>query len=432
MNTFKKITAFAMAATLLAATLSGCSNTKEVYEDATDAANEGINVTVSEAEMRDVEATVTYTGELVASRIAYVTGKASAKVERINAELGDWVDAGDRLLYLDDTDYAMQLSQAKAAYSQADAAYQSAIVARDNVTGVNKQAELQLSQAVSASEIAYNDAKLNFERQSALYEKGSVSQVAFEGAKSAYENARIAYESAKANYEINAKILADGNKKSAESAVATALAARDAASIVISQAENLMANTTVEAPISGYISAKNVVLGQFAQAGMTLFTIADTRSLEIELKVTESVVSHLEAGGKARVSVPSANSEELEGEVCLVNPVKDAASGMYIVRVSVPNPDNALKVGMFADVTLITLESEEDVLCVPTAAIVQTEEGNYVFRVTDGYAEKVWVECGASDGEYTFIEEGLDEGDVVVCDGKDYISEVNNLVNIVQ
>ncbi len=432
MNTFKKITAFAAATTLLAAALSGCSNTKEVYEDATDAANEGINVTVSKAEMRDVEATVTYTGELVASDIAYVTGKASAKVERINAELGDWVDAGDRLLYLDDTDYALQLSQAKAAYSQADAAYQSAIVARDNVTGVNKQAELQLSQAVSASEIAYNDAKLNFERQSALYEKGSVSQVAFEGAKSAYENARIAYESAKANYEINVNILADGNKKSAESAVATALAARDAASLAISQAENLMANTTVEAPISGYISTKNVVVGQFAQAGMALFTIADTRSLEIELKITESVVSHLEVGGKARVSVPSANMDELEGEVCLVNPVKDAASGMYIVRVSVPNPDNALKVGMFADVTLITLESEEDVLCVPTAAIVQTEEGNYVFRVTDGYAEKVWVECGASDGEYTFIEEGLNEGDVVVCDGKDYISEVNNLVNIVR
>ncbi len=432
MNTFKKLSAAAVVAVLAAGALAGCSNTKEVYEDATDSIDAGINVTVAEAELRDIETTVTYTGEMVAGSIAYVTGKASAKVERINADLGDWVDAGESLVYLDDTDYALQLSQARAAYNQADAAYQSAVVARDNVEGVNKQAELQLSQAVNASEIAYNDAKLNFERQSALYEKGSISLVAFEGAKSAFENARLAYESAKANYDINVNILADGNKKSAESAVATAKAARDAASLAVSQAESLMSNTTVEAPISGYISTKNVALGQFASAGMALFTIADTRSLEIELKVTESVVSHLEVGGEARVSVPSANVSELEGEICLVNPVKDAASGMYVVRVSVPNEGNALKVGMFADVTLITTESEEDALSIPTTAIVQTEEGNYVYAVTDGYAEKVWIECGASDGEYTFVVSGLEEGDTVVCDGKDYISEENSKVNIVE
>lgn len=428
MNTFKKIAAFLVALTAL----TGCANTAEVYEDATDAVDMGVNVTVDVAEKRNVESTVTYTGELVAGNIAYVTGKASAKVQKITAEPGDWVSAGESLAYLDDTDYAFQLSQAKAAYSQAEAAYQSALVARDNVAGVNSQAELQLSQAVNASNIAYNDAKLNFERQSALYEKGSVSKVSFEGAKSAYENARLAYESAKANYDINVNILAEGNRKSAESAVMTAQAARDAASLAVSQAESLMGNTTIKAPISGYVAAKNIELGQFAQAGMALFTIADTRSLEIELKVTQSVVSHIEKGSTARVDVPSAGVTGLEGEVCLVNPVKDAVSGMYTVRVSVPNKENALKAGMFADVTLVTTESEEDALSVSISAIVQTEEGSYVFVVRENRAEKVWVECAASDGEYVAVKDGITEGDVVVCDGKEYISETNNKVNIVK
>ncbi len=431
MSKFKKLSAAAVASVLAIGTLAGCSGTSEVYEDATDSVD-GVNVTVSSAEMRDVEATVTYTGELVASEVAYVTGKASAKVERITADLGDWVDAGEVLVYLDDTDYAFQLSQAKAAHSQASAAYQNALVALSNVDGVNKQAELQLTQAVNASEIAYNDAKLNFERQSALYEKGSISLVTYEGAKSAYENAKLAYESAKANYDININILADGNKKSAESAVATAKAAVEAASLSVEQAESLMANTSVSTPVSGYVSAKNVALGQFASAGMALFTIADTRSMEIEIKVTESVVSHLEVGGQARVSVPSAGENELEGEICLVNPVKDAMTGMYLVRISVPNKDNALKVGMFADVTLITSRSEENALSIPEAAIVQSEEGNYVYVVKNGFAEKVLVECGVTDGEYIIVTAGLDEGDVVVCDGKDYISEENNAVNIVE
>lgn len=427
----KKIAAIVLCMMLIIATLTGCGST-EVYEDATDATEEGVNVTVASAELRDIESSVTYTGELIASDVAYVTGKATAKVERINVDLGDWVDEGEILLYLDDTDYAFQLNQARAGYTQADAAYNSATVALGNVDGANRQAEVQLNQAVNASQIAYNDAKLNYERQTELYEKGAISLVAYESAKSAYENASLAYESAKANYDINVNILAEGNKKSAESAVATAKAARDTALLAVEQAETLIDNTVIKAPMSGYVSSKNVAIGQFAQAGMALFTISDTRSLEIELKVTESVVSNLEVGGEARITVPAAAAEELEGEICLVNPVKDAMSGMYIVRVSVPNRDNQLKVGMFADVTLITTESESDVLSIPTRAIVQTEEGNYVFVVEGNTARKVWIECGTNDGEYTMVISGLEEGEVVVCDGKDYISEENNAVNIVE
>lgn len=432
MNNMKKITALAVSATLVIAALAGCSGDVAVYEEATDATDAGINVVVAKAEIRDIESTVAYTGEMVAGEIAYVTGKASAKVESINVNLGDWVDKGDVLARLDDSDYAFQLSQAKAAYNQADAAYQNAVVARNNVDGMNKQAELQLSQAVNASQIAYNDAKLNYERQSELYKKGSVSLVTFESAKSAFENATLAYESAKANYDINITILADGNKKSAESAVATAKAAKESALLAVEQAESFMGNTVITAPISGYISSKNVALGQFASAGMALFTIADTRSLEIEVKVTEAVVSSLKVGGKATVDVPSANVADTEGEVSLVNPVKDAATGMYIVRISVPNGDNALKVGMFADVTLVTTDSIEDALCIPTRAIVQTEEGNYVLVVNGNLAKKVWVECGVEDGEFTSVADGLAEGDIVVCEGKDYISEENNVVNIVE
>lgn len=432
MNNLKKIMALAVSTAFTIATLAGCSGDTEVYEDTTNATEAGINVVVAKAEIRDIESTVTYTGEMVAGDIAYVTGKASAKVESIKANLGDWVNKGDVLARLDNSDYAFQLSQAKAAYNQADAAYQSAIVARDNVEGVNKQAELQLSQAVNASQIAYNDAKLNYERQSELYKKGSVSLVAFESAKSAYENATLAYESAKANYDINISILADGNKKSADSAVATAKAARDSALLAVKQAETFVDNTVVTAPISGYISSKNVALGQFASAGMALFTISDTRCLEIEIKVTEAIVSSLKVGGKATVDVPSANVAGAEGKVSLVNPVKDAATGMYIVRISVPNSENELKVGMFADVTLVTTESIDDAICIPTRAIVQTEDGNYVLVVNGNFAEKVWVECGVEDDEFTSITAGLAEGDIVVCEGKDYISEENNIVNIVE
>lgn len=430
MSTYKRVLALVLAIVLCFA-IAGCTGEGNAT-DATDVTEAGINVTVATATMRDIETTAEYTGELIAGETAYVTSKVSAKVEKINVELGDWVEEGDVLVILDDTDYSFQLSQAQAGYRQADAAYANALAACDNVDGINEQTEAQLAQAVAATKIGYEDAKTNFERQSELYEKGAISLVAYEGAKSAYENATLAYEGAQKNYDIAVNVLGPGNKKSAESAVTTAKAARSTASVAVDQAETMVQNTVVRAPISGYVSSQNVALGQFAAAGNPLFTISDTNDLEVEIKVTESVVSHLEVGGEAKINVPSASGEEIEGEVCLVNPVKDAMSGMYIVRVRVENADNALKVGMVADVTLVTTEGEDDAICVPTAAIVQTEEGNYVYVVNGGYAEKVWVECGVDDGEYTIIVSGLEDGDMVVCDGKDYISEENNFVNIVE
>ncbi len=430
MSTYKRALALALAA-VLAFAMTGCTSEGN-STDATDATEAGINVTVETAAVRDIETTAEYTGELIAGETAYVTSKVSAKVEKINVELGDWVEEGDVLVTLDDTDYSFQLSQAQAGYRQADAAYANALAACENVDGVNEQTEAQLAQAVATAKIGYEDAKTNFERQSELYERGAISLVAYESAKSAYENATLAYEGAQKNYDIAVNVLGPGNKKSAESAVTTAKAALSTATVAVDQSETMVANTVVRAPISGYISSQNVVIGQFAQAGSPLFTISNTNDLEVEIKVTESVVLHLEVGGEAKVTVPSASNEEIEGEICLVNPIKDAMSGMYIVRVRVDNEDDVLKAGMFADVTLITEQSESDALCVPTKAIVQTEEGNYIYVVVDGFAEKRFVECGVSDGDYTHIISGVEEGEDVVCDGKEYISDKNNFVNIVE
>ena len=430
MNTFKKAAAIILAMAL-AVSVAGCTSVQDAT-DPTDATEAGINVTVAEAVVRDIETTATYTGELIAGETAYVTSKVSAKVERINVDLGDWVDEGDVLVILDDSDYSRQLTQAKAGYSQADAAYQSAVTARDNVDGVNKQTEVQLAQAVATAEIGYNDAKTNYERQKELYEKGAVSLVVFESAKSAYESASLAYEGAKNSYDITVNVLGPGNKKSAESGVTTAKAAFSTASVAVDQAKAMVAETVIKAPISGYISSKNIAIGQFAAAGTPLFTISDTSELAVEIKVTESVVPHLTRGGEAIVSVSAAGMDEIEGEISLVNPVKDAVSGMYVVRVSIDNDEDEIKAGMFADVTLITEQSESDALCVPDTAIVQTEEGNYIYVVTDGYAQLRYVECGVSDGEYTQIVDGVEEGETVVCDGKEYISETNNYVNIVE
>ena len=424
----KRIVAGIIASCMIVA-FSGCGAAK-VEEKETDTVA-GINVRVSEAFVGDIETTATYTGSLIASDMAYVTSKVSAKIKSIDVELGDWVEEGDVLMILDSSDYEYQLRQAQASYNQAQAGWNSASTALSNVDGMNEQSKIQLEQALGSAKLNYDNAKENFERQTKLYEMGAISLVSYEGAKTAFENAKLAYESAQKNYDVVTNVITKGNVTSAQSGVETAEAAMNAASVAMSMARENIAATRITAPISGYVSAKNVALGQFAAAGSPLFTIVNGDDLEAEINVTEAVIPFVKKGGKANVRIGSANIET-EGEVSLVNPVKDAMTGMYTVRVSVPNDEGTLKIGMFADITLYTEERAESAVCVPSDAIMQDDTGYYVFVAESDKAVRRNVVIGVSDGEYTHIQEGVDEGDKVICDGKEYITETNNDINIVE
>lgn len=411
----------------LACSMTGC-NSVETMEEATDTF--GVNVTVNEAVVRDVDVQTTYTGKIVTNDSAAVTSKVSAKIVSINAEIGDWVNKGQVLMVLDSTDYEYQLRQAEAAQQQAAAAYESAQTGLENVSGASEQTKIQLESALNSATIAYNNAKTNYDRQKTLYEMGAISLVAFESAESALENANLALESAKKNKELALNVLVPGNEKSAEKGVESAKAAMETARVAADMAREYIANTTITAPISGYVSAKNATIGQFASPGVALFTIADTSDLEAEINVTESVIPYVKLGGKAIIKIGSAGGDVVEGTVTVVNPVKDAMTGMYTVRVSLPD-EEMLKIGMFCDVTLVTEQSAKNAVSVISTAVLEDADGYYVYVVSGNEAEMRRVEVGVSDGEYTQIKDGIIEGEIVVDEGKDYISEKNNIVNIV-
>ena len=86
---------------------------------------------------------------------------------------------------------------------------------------------------------------------------------------------------------------------------------------------------------------------------------------------------------------------------------------------------------MLADVYLST-GGAESVLTVKSDAIILSGEKRYVYVAEGDKAVKKEVTVGASDTQRTQILSGLNEGDKVIVEGKDFISETNNLINIVK
>lgn len=386
---------------VLSFAFAGCGNSDD------EANNEsGINVSVFEVTKADINSEVSYTGEIKAIEESDVAPKISATIMSLNYDIGDYVEAGDVLAVLDDTDYRLTYNQALAAYNSAVSSY--------------NQTSNQLSTAISSAQIEYNSALDNYNRQKALYDVGAISKVALESAETRLENAKLNLNSANSNY--NTAVA--NTQASAKSAVESAKASLDIAT-------NSLNNTQIIAPISGYVASRNGNVGQMAGAGSPMFSIKNTEVVNIEISVTESVIPYITTDTKAIITVATADNLTIEGVVSTVNTVKSQQTGMYTARIRIDNKDDKLKLGMLADVSLQTQDSS-NALVIPSNSVMQDEDGYYIYVVEDGIAKKRNINIGITNNDFTEVLSGIKENEIVVVSGKEYISEKNNKVNIVE
>ncbi|MBQ1947089.1 MAG: efflux RND transporter periplasmic adaptor subunit [Clostridia bacterium] len=476
----KKILA-AIAAVSVAVCMAGCSQKEAVTEEASVGS---ISVSAFAAREDTVKNAVSYTGEIKATDSAQVAAQVSARVDAIYAQPGDYVEAGTVLLALDATSYQLVYNQALAAYNSALAGVESAKASQSSASGGQQKTMLALEQALSAAQSEYDNAKaeyerqktlydndtnlvsakngrdtakLNYERMQSLFDMGAVSQMELDNARIAYENAsaavtaaesslqtgmdaaRTRFETAernlaaaKSNYELQKTVLNPDQDTTTQAAVNSASAGVASAKAALDIAANNLNNTKLVAPISGYVSMKNAVVGQMVGAGSVLFEIKNTNNVHIEIGVTESVVPEISVGTAAVVDVQAAGLYDMVGTVSEINPTKTAATGMYGVKLSVPNEEGKLKDGMIAGVALTTAESDVTVIIPARAVLYDTENQPYVYVISGETASKKDVVLGISDGSYVQITEGLAKGDRVVVSGKDFLSmDAENKVTVV-
>ncbi len=412
---------------VLMCTLAGCTEKKEASK--TSVAS---NVTVSEVKMGNVNATAEYTGEVKAAAAASVSPKVAGNIKKVYAEVGDYVSAGTVLASIDSTQYSLAYNQANAAYRSALAAKSNASAAYNNVKGGSlEQSKVSMNQAVSNAQSAYDTAVDNYNRQKALYDIGAVSKVALDSAKTSMDNAKVALDAANENARLNETVIIPQTEASSGAGVSQAEAAVSQAKAALDIAASNLSNCTITAPISGYITSKNAIIGQMAASGVELFSIKNTEVVDIELNVTETVISFISQGTKANIDIDSAGISSAEGVVSAVGKAKNDMTGMFPVKISISNKDDKIKVGMLADVSLVT-EGAENVIVADSNAIIYKGGKHYVYVAEGNKAVKKDVETGVTDGKYTEILSGLAVGDKVIVEGKDFISDKNNEIRIVK
>jgi len=217
-----------------------------------------------------------------------------------------------------------------------------------------------------------------------------------------------------------ARVLHEGQLISPE-AYDQALSRHEAAQAQFESNKVQLGYTTIRAPFSGLIITRYIKFAEQVGPNSPLFRISDFDPLLSPIQVPERELPRLHVGQDAYLTVEAWTDEPFPARVLRISPVVDAATGTVKVTLEVDSQER-LRPGMFASV-FVQVDSHDDALVIPRAALSLDSLGDTVYVAVDGRATRRDVELGFQEGDSVEVLSGLAEGEPVVVVGQDGLSD---------
>ncbi|MDR3594661.1 efflux RND transporter periplasmic adaptor subunit [Clostridium sp.] len=379
MKRVKKIVIYAVViiavigcATIAKTKLSSANKSKPT----TAAAPSKTTVQVQEAKTVEKNSGDTYKATLEAYQQGAVSSKTSLKVVSVSFENGQYVNAGDTLVTLDDQDIRNNIKTAQAQLQTYEDQLNSSQVALEKL------------------KVNLDDAQRNYDRQKTLFDKKAIAQTDFEAAEKTLNSAKADYDSGNASIQTAQSNIASEN-------------------VSISNLQDTLSNAIIKAPISGVISNKSVSIGQMAGSGTALATVNDISSVYATIQVPQDKISGVKIGQAASVVVDGIDTT-YSGTVQTMDLSADTTSRVFNCKVKLDNSDKSLLPGVYAKVQLDSAVKTE-VITIPVNALVGNEGDYYVFINNNGTAKKTKVTIGETDNNNVEVTSGVKDGDQIIC-----------------
>jgi RND family efflux transporter MFP subunit len=191
---------------------------------------------------------------------------------------------------------------------------------------------------------------------------------------------------------------------------------------------------TVIAPMAGTVTVRSANPGETIKSGAPLITIVDLDTVWIIGDAYERDLASVREGNAATVTSPALGSQALVGRITYIDPQIAPASRTARVRVEVPNPGGRLRLGMLVDMRVGTGTAAETVV-VPRSA-VQTVGRSSVVYVADtrrpGTFSERSVRLGGASGDDVQVVAGLAVGEPVVSTGSFFVRSERDRLSLAE
>jgi membrane fusion protein, multidrug efflux system len=176
------------------------------------------------------------------------------------------------------------------------------------------------------------------------------------------------------------------------------------------------AHGTIEAPISGAVTARHVDVGDYAHVGGPLFTIASDRVLRLRGEVAERFVADIAVGQEVRGEVDAFPGLTVHGRLSRINAAIDPTSRTLVVEAEIDNADGKLRPGFFVRASVVAQRGVRTVT-VPSLAVQSFAGVAHLFVVRDGTVARRTIEVGDRFEDDVEITSGVEAGETVAVTG---------------
>lgn len=289
----------------------------------------GVPVELASIEKRFVSEKLDVVGDLNAHDHVQLAAEVAGTVAEIVFTEGERVAAGQVVIALDDALYAAELRRAEA---------------------------------------SYNLAKLRFERDQQLYQKGTISQSVYEQSQAELDQSRAALDVARVR----------------------------------------LSKTKVVAPFDGWAGLRHLSVGDYVSPGEPLLTLVNDSPMLLDFSVPFRAAGLIKPGDAVTFSV-GASRQLRSATVMAIEPSMSSASRSLKVRASYPNVERDVLSGNFAKVQF-EIPSAAPLLVIPAQALIGVSGGYVVYLNDNGKASRHNVRIVRREGELAILEDTLPEG----------------------
>lgn len=191
-----------------------------------------------------------------------------------------------------------------------------------------------------------------------------------------------------------------------------------------------IARREIRAPFDGVTGILQVQAGQYLDAGSAIVRVENIDVMRIRFVVGEQDYARISVGTPIQVKVAAYPGRVFNGEISAIEPAVDNLSGVVQLQASIPNSDQLLRSGMYAEVEIHQSELAQQTV-IPQSAINFTLYGETVYRLQKAPEDKTsdtenindmamiqTVKVAERRGSQALVVEGIQDGDRIVTSGQ--------------
>lgn len=208
--------------------------------------------------------------------------------------------------------------------------------------------------------------------------------------------------------------------------IQTQLAQAEAAERI---AKKNLADCVLRAPFAGYISKRMVDVGNNVGPGIGCFQLVKIDQIKVKVSVPEKEIAGIHIGQSMHFTVSALGDRAFTGRVKEKGVQANPLSHTYDIKLELPNAGHALLPGMVCSVVMRTGGGNGDIV-IPQEAVLIDDDGTYVWMAKDGRAVRQSVTTSDVNDRGTIISGGIAEGDRVIVNGQNKVSEGTKIKEI--